>query len=415
MSHLPAPLPHQATDTRYAHIDALRGIAVFGILLVNIWSFVWGFNSLRYGVLPPDATLYDLLSVAFVAFFAEQKFYPIFAFLFGASFVLITRAAKARLGRWSDAEQLYRRRLKWLLACGVVHGTLIWFGDILTVYAIAGFWVLAGLANARLRRVYKHLYVWLGIFSALLLTNFFLGTQLFSSDDLIAQSKGEVLAVEAARTVYSYGSYLRIAIQRISDYLSVTTQSVFILPHIAVLFLLGVIAVRRGWLTQPWRHTAFWRKVRLIGFVIGIPFNLVWATLIVSEAIDPLHPSPYSYVAYAWLPVGGVCLAAAYVACFMLAAQDVQGWLAKWLAPVGRMALTNYLLQSILCSVLLQGFGFGLGGSLSPAAWLLIAFAVMLLQLLASRWWLSRHAQGPLEAWSRRYINKSIAGKTTQN
>ena len=148
---------------RYAHIDALRGIAVFGILLVNIWSFIWGFNSLRYGVLPVTATLFDVLSVAFVAFFAEQKFYPIFAFLFGASFVLITRSARQKLGRWSEAEQLYRRRMKWLLACGIVHGVLIWFGDILTVYAIAGFWVLSGLANAKLRKVRKHLYVWLSL------------------------------------------------------------------------------------------------------------------------------------------------------------------------------------------------------------------------------------------------------------
>lgn len=394
------------TYSRHAHIDALRGIAVFGILLVNVFSFIWGFNALRYGVLPPDASLFDILSVAFVAFFAEQKFYPIFAFLFGASFVLITRSAKQKLGRWSDAEQLYRRRMKWLLACGVVHGTLIWFGDILTVYAIAGFWVLSGLANAKLRRVRKHLYVWLGIFTALLLLNVFFGTQLFSSDDLIAQSKNEVYAVEAARTIYTYGGYVSIAIQRIRDYVAVTTQSVFILPHIAVLFLLGVITVRRGWLTQPWRHTTFWRRVRLLGFAIGIPFNLIWATLILAEAIDPLHPSPYSYIAYAWLPVGGTCLAAAYVACLMLAGSGTQRWLADWMAPVGRMALSNYLMQSLLCSVLIQGFGFGLGATWPPAGWMMIAFGIMLLQLLLSRWWLSTHTQGPLEALSRRYINR---------
>ena len=84
-----SPSPTPTTYSRHAHIDALRGIAVFGILLVNVFSFIWGFNALRYGVLPANASLFDILSVAFVAFFAEQKFYPIFAFLFGASFVLI--------------------------------------------------------------------------------------------------------------------------------------------------------------------------------------------------------------------------------------------------------------------------------------------------------------------------------------
>src|SRR5687768_3396486 len=94
--------------SRLVRIDTLRGIAVFGILLVNIWSFVWGFESLRYGVLPATASIFDVLSIAFTAFFAEQKFYPIFAYLFGASFVLITRAIKHRFERWSDAERLYR-------------------------------------------------------------------------------------------------------------------------------------------------------------------------------------------------------------------------------------------------------------------------------------------------------------------
>ena len=401
-SSLPQP-------SRSARIDALRGIAVFGILLVNVWSFIWGFESLRYGVLPATASLFDVLSVAFVSFFAEQKFYPIFAFLFGASFVLITRSAKRQLGRWSDAERLYRRRLRWLLVCGILHGVLIWFGDILTVYAIAGFWVLAGLANARLRKIRSHLRIWACVFFGFVIVNFVLSIQVVNLNDLLEQGKSAASAVESSRAIYIYGNFFNIAIQRISDYVSVTTQSLFILPHIAVLFLLGVMSVRRGWLTQPWRHTTFWRRTQWIGFAIGIPFNLAWATLVLSEAIDPLHPSIYSFLMYAWLPVGGSCLAAAYVATVMLAGQGVTHFLEKWLAPVGRMALTNYLMQSLICSVLIQGFGFGLGAKWSPAGWLALTFGIMLLQVLFSRWWLSQYTQGPLEMLSRRYINKSAA------
>ncbi len=400
---------HSAShSSRSARIDALRGIAVFGILLVNVWSFIWGFESLRYGVLPATASIFDVLAVAFTAFFAEQKFYPIFAFLFGVGFVLVTRSLKQKLGRWSDAERLYRRRLKWLLACGVVHGTLIWFGDILTVYAIAGFFVLASLTGARLRRVRNTLLIWGIIFFALLLGNFLLGMQMVSPEALQEQAINTVAAVEAGRVVYTEGNLLSIGMQRLGDYASVTTQSLFILPHIALLFLLGAISVRLGWLTHAARHQIFWRRVQWAGFAIGIPFNLAWATLVVAEAIDPLHPSIYSFLLYAWLPVGGTCLAAAYVATILLAKNAIGRWLDNWLAPVGKMALTHYLLQSLLCSILIQGFGFGLGAVWPPAGWLVIAFAIMLLQLFFSRWWLARYTQGPLEILWRRYVNKGI-------
>lgn len=401
-------LSNQSQSSRLARIDALRGIAVFGILLVNVWSFIWGFEILRYGVLPATASIFDVLAIAFTAFFAEQKFYPVFAFLFGAGFVMVTRSLKQKLGRWSDAERLYRRRLKWLLACGVVHGTAIWFGDILTVYAIAGFFVLAGLTGARLRKVRTALRVWFVIFFALLLGNFFLGLQMVSPAALQDQAINTVAAVEAGRVVYTEGNLLSIGIQRVGDYLSVTTQSIFILPHIAVLFLLGVLSVRLGWLTQPARHTKFWHRVQWIGFAIGIPFNLAWATMVVAEAIDPLHPSVYSFLLYAWLPVGGSCLAAAYVATALLAEESIGRWLDNWMAPVGKMALTHYLSQSLLCSILIQGFGFGLGATWTPAGWLAIAFAIMLLQLFWSRWWLARHAQGPVEILWRGYVNKGI-------
>lgn len=401
-------LSTQPHTSRSSRIDALRGIAVFGILLINVWSFIWGFESLRYGVLPATASIFDVLAVAFSAFFAEQKFYPIFAFLFGAGFVMVTRSLKQSLGQWSDAERLYRRRLKWLLACGVLHGTLIWFGDILTVYAIAGFLVLAGLTGARLRKVRKHLRVWTIVFLALLLANFLLGMQMMSPAAMQQQAINVVAAVEAGRLVYTEGNLFTIGIQRIGDYLSVTTQSLFILPHIAVLFLLGVVSVRLGWLTQPARHTKFWRRVQWTGFALGIPFNLAWATMVVAETIDPLHPSIYSFLLYAWLPVGASCLAAAYVATILLAKEAVGRWLDKWMAPVGKMVLTHYLTQSLLCSILIQGFGFGLGATWPPAGWLALAFAIMLLQLFLSRWWLARHAQGPVETLWRRYVNKSL-------
>jgi uncharacterized protein len=215
----------------------------------------------------------------------------------------------------------------------------------------------------------------------------------------------EVEQARAVRAIYTEGGIIDIALQRLADYLAVNAQSVLLLPHIMVLFLLGIISVRLGWLTRPWRHAALWRRVRFVGFAIGIPFNLAWAGAALAETTDPLHLPAYTLVLYALLPVGGSCLAAAYAASVMLAGQDARRQLGTWLAPVGRMALTNYLMQSVLGTLLLQGSGLGLGAALPHAGLLLLAGAIMLLQIFLSRWWLHRHRQGPVEALYRRHAD----------
>lgn len=399
---LPAA-PSAQCKERNERIDALRGLAVFGILLVNLWSYVWGFESMRYGVLSPDASLFDVMAVAFTAFFAEQKFYPIFAFLFGASATLIAQSAHRQDGRWSEARRLYRRRLQWLLACGILHGTLIWFGDILTVYAIVGWWVLLGVIGVRARTLLWHLRLWLLGFVLLLGVNLWLSMQPLSAETEYGLITSTVANVEAARAVYTGGNFIAIGSQRLQDYVAVTTQSILIVPHLALLFLLGAWSVRRGWLTRPQRHRGLWRRTLAAGLLVGIPFNLLWAVLRVMEAIDPLQPWRWDYTMVALLPVGGSFLAAAFVAAFMLAGPALMHGLQALLAPVGRMALSNYLMQSLLGVLLFQGFR--LGQTLPPAQWMAIAFAIMLLQIVCSRWWLARHAQGPVEAISRRFIN----------
>ncbi len=383
---------------RALHIDAARGIAVFGILLVNIWSFVWGFGYLRYGVMP-DPSWADRAAVFAVAFLAEQKFYPIFAFLFGAGFALQTRALKRRLPDWRAVRLGYRGRLAWLLGCGVAHGTLVWAGDILTVYGLTGFLIL-GLAGARLARVCGSLRNWSVVWLLLVALNV-AGALPASVDDAShEQAIGYIDDTQAAHAVYMAGTWFEVLVQRVGDYLAVSTGSLFLVPHLLVLFLLGIVSVRRGWLSAPWRHVTLWRRVRAVGYGIGLPFNLAWASVALAEAINPLDPQPYGELVFALLPLGGSLLAAAYLASVLLARGGARQVLARWLAPVGRMSLSNYLTQSVLGVMLLQGTGLGLGvvAARSPALLLVCAAGIMLFQVLASRSWLSGHAQGPVEA-----------------
>jgi uncharacterized protein len=378
------------------HIDVLRGIAVFGMLLVNIWSFAWGFEFLRYGLLPNSASIMDRLAVFVVAFIAEQKFYPIFAFLFGAGFALYTGSLKRWLHSWNSVRTRYRRRLTWLLGCGILHGTLIWAGDILTLYSIAGFLILR-LAGARLKTVYSNLWNWCLVWLLLMALHVTVWLSAHQADGGRSQVMSLIETTYEAHAIYTEGAVIDLFFQRLGDYANV--RLLLLLPHILVLFLLGIMSVRLGWLTSPWRHTTLWRRVRVIGYGIGVPANLLWASMALAEASTPLSIPLYKMMtAYVLLPIGGSLLAAAYVASVMLASRNAIHAMEPWLAPVGRMALTNYLAQSVLCVSLLQGVGLGLGAAVSPAVLLLIAAIIMLVQMVVSRWWLARHPQGLIES-----------------
>lgn len=381
---------------RIAHIDVLRGMAVFGILLVNIWSFVWGFGALRYGAIAEPSWM-DRGVVFAVALVAEQKFYPIFAFLFGAGFALQARSLRRRLRDQGQVHAALRHRFKWLLGCGMLHGLLLWAGDILTVYGATGF-LLLRLLSARLRVVRASLRNWSLIWLTVLAASVALSLPSTGQDADDARQEQAIAYIEdaqEARAIYTEGTAGEVAAQRLPDYLAVTSGSLFLVPHLMVLFLLGICSVRLGWLTAPHRHALLWRRVRGFGLLVGLPLNLAWAAAAATEAANPLAAPAYGELAYALLPLSGSLLAATYVATVLLARGALLRTASAWLAPVGRMSLTNYLMQSLLGVCLLQGTA--LGAHASPAGLMLVALAIMLLQSLASRWWLSRHAQGPME------------------
>ncbi|QYF92947.1 DUF418 domain-containing protein [Massilia sp. PAMC28688] len=380
---------------RVARIDALRGLAVFGIMLVNIWGFVYGFDLISAPVMGEVLGEADKAAVFFSAAFAEQKFYPIFSFLFGAGFALQTGGARRPGPALEAIRATYRRRLLWLLVCGLAHATLLWFGDILVAYALTGFWLATkiGARPAALVRSFKILVaVNMGIIAftlswVSLLPELFPGVFDQAPQDLIK-----------AYTIYTGGSWEAVTLQRLNDYLISVAGYVFVLPVLALLFMLGVLAVRLGWLHRPERHREQWRNVLWVGLAIGVPINLAWG-IITLDSVLAAGPSASYFPASVAVSVAGPALGAAYVAMFMLSGPGV----ARILQPVGRMALTNYLMQSLLLMLLLQGVGLGWGAVLSRAGLLGVAAAIMLFQLWFSHWWLARHAQGPMETLWRRY------------
>jgi uncharacterized protein len=386
-----------AAGPRDARLDALRGFALFGILLVNIQSYLSGSTN-AIGYLTAEAGPADRVAFFLTAALVAGKFMPLFGMLFGASFALLYDKLRATV---ADPRGIYRRRLVFLLIFGVLHGLFLYFGDITHAYAIAGF-VLLRHAEADADSVARATVRWWIIAVAWLLL-------------LIAASSGEpeVASIESLEEVYlnvaasSRLGYWEQWPLRARMFLWQVQSNLLGLPTVIALMMTGMLAQRAGWLRDP--HVPAWRPAARLGLWLGLPAGLVYGGWSVTHAEieNGLALPPVQILA---LTVS-LTLSFLYVATFLRRASPL---VITWLAPAGRMALTNYLAQSVAMGLLLSGWGWGIGESLAYWQLSAVAIAIFMLQLVASRWWLGRHAQGPLEAmwraWTYRGALRPLAG-----
>jgi uncharacterized protein len=374
-----------ANPGRDDRIDALRGLALLGILLVNIQSFVWGGMS-PAGYLLDDATAFDGAVFFLVATFVNTKFLPLFAMLFGAGFALLLD----RLRNMTSAPHaVFRRRMHFLLAFGILHGVLFYFGDITQMYALAGLVLLLydGRALAALRRA---VVVWWS--GALALTAVLTWAVAGSVPDPIDLAS----ELEANFAVFAGEGYLAQLPTRVSLFVDIVFANLVGLPMIVALMLTGMLAQRAGWLAD--RSAPAWRTALVIGLVVGLPSALAYGVLLYTEA-EMFRLGAYSAVA-AVPGALGATLSFAYAALFLRYASPA---LVRWLSPAGRMPLTNYLLQSIVMGALLSGWGFALAPRLGYAETAALGLAIFAAQLALSHWWLRRFGQGPLERVWRKW------------
>jgi uncharacterized protein len=378
-------------------VDALRAFALAGILQVNIQSFAWGAGDpLGFFADPPGVI--DTVVYLLVATFVSSKFLSIFAFLFGVGFALQWRSLRRRLG-FDDARAAYLRRLWFLLTVGLAHGVLLYYGDILTSYALVGFLLLRLAPQRPAALVAAARRWWLG-FALLSVTV----TAFFESVRRIVPPHRDAAQVPAFAlerlSLYTQANYLEQIGARIADFGSVLgTTALLGVPQIMALFLLGAVAGRLGWLARPQRHPRLWRAATWIG-IAALPFAAAGAWLNFTTFRD--SPGDPGSLGYALQNIGSLA-ACLYVATFVrLRQRPMMRRLIAWLAPAGRMALTNYVAQSVAMGLLLSGWGFGLGASLGRAELALLALAIVAMQFIASRAWVKRFGQGPMEALWRR-------------
>ncbi len=382
-----------ALPERIEVLDVLRGLAVCGILIGNMQWFS------GYGMMPPalvaQTPYADRVINFLVHFFVEGKFYSIFSFLFGFGFALqISRAQE----RGDLNASLFKRRLFWLLVIGLLHAYLLWAGDILSIYAVMGFLLLLFRKKSD-----GALLKWALIMMAVPILTYLLLYVLFVA--FAPPTAGAMLEAgrsdfwhEAVRKVQQSGYGQIISDFNLNYIVGRYMSLIFEMrpPKILAMFLLGFYAYRRGFFQNLSKHQTFIRRVLVYGLVLGLVGNIAFAALAGKEAVLP--PTPAGIVGVVSYAFGVPALALFYIALVATLWQR-----AAWrralalLAPVGRMALTNYLLQTVICVLIFYGYGFGQFGRVGATTATLVALGIFLFQVLVSTLWLKYFTYGPME------------------
>jgi uncharacterized protein len=377
---------------RIESIDVLRGVALLGILVLNIKAFAMPgaayFNPTAYG----DFTGINwwVWYVQFV--FGDQKFMAIFSMLFGAGIVLMTERAERRSGQSAG---VHYRRMAWLVLFGLVHAHLIWYGDILYTYA------LCGMAIYLLRKLPPFVLVLLAcVFIAapsllMIASNFLMQ---MGSEEALATQQAEMWtpppeAIQAELDAYR-GSWLEQMSHRVPTAIFFETLlQIFFAPHAAGMMCLGIALYRWGVLSAM-RSMLFYAIMAITGVTIGATMTAINAHLNMQS-----WPFPESFFLYSQLGAwGSVPLSLGYVALVMLACKMFNRATTLYpLAAVGRMAFTNYLMQSVLCTLYFYGHGLGCFGKLERIEQMYVVVSVWVIQLIYSPIWLRYFRFGPAE------------------
>jgi len=401
---------------RITTVDVLRGCALLGILIINMDFFALPgavfFNPPAAGGFEGiDKLVWILNSVVF-----KQKMMGIFAMLFGAGIILFTNRAE-KLHK--PVKGVYYRRMFWLLVFGLLHGYLLWHGDVLFTYA------LCGILLFPLRRLRAG---WL-IGVAVLMLVFGALIQI-GSGSYYATLKHEAAAAETARAageeltplqkrwvaewqgmthifnaspdevaeqIEAYrGGYLDIVRFRAPETLMMQTQALvyLVIWRAAGMMLLGMALMKLGIFSGE-RSVRFYCWLALIGYGIGLPLCAYGAFSLIEHNFDFIYRfqlgNSFNYF-------GGVFVALAHVGVIVLVYKSqIWSWLTRRLAAVGRMAFSNYLLHSLVFTTVFYGYGFGLFGKVSRLGLELMVPVMWTLQLVFSIIWLDHFRFGPAE------------------
>jgi len=374
---------------RILFIDVLRGVALFGILAANMRAFFAPLDAYgNIGVLFHGRA--DVIAQAFIDSFIQGKFISIFSFLFGMGFAIQMSRAEARGVRFMG---FYPRRLLALAFFGLIHGILIWAGDILLTYALSG----AILLLFR-KRQQKTLLWWAGSLFALPIVVSTVFLFIYFSRfrrPWMAPTPPDVKHFYDVINIYAHGTVRQILAQNWVEWKRELPTEFFAI-YATGLFLLGMWVWRAGIVQRLEEYKPVLKRVCAwclpVGLVIGLYVGIVRAVLPQDRV------SLWGWFANVlWLP-GSHILAAGYASglALLFLHPDRRRFLLPF-AAVGRMALTDYLMQSVFFTLFFYHYTTGLYGRIGPAIGLIPTVIFYAAQVIFSNWWLQHYRFGPME------------------
>ncbi|WP_225434151.1 DUF418 domain-containing protein [Peribacillus tepidiphilus] len=365
---------------RIAVVDILRGISILGIFLVNMPSFyspMLYINPYTYYKGTWNEVFYRIID-----FLAQASFYPLFAFLFGYGAVILE---KRLTEKGMSFPKVYSRRLIVLLVIGIIHAFLIWHGDILINYALFGFFYLL------FYKISGKSLLWIGMLMYMI--PFSLLAILFTVLSLVGWDSGDwmtdAVKIKQSLEVYGDGSFLEITAQRFEDWYTVNNFVSLMLLFLSIfpLFLIGAGFAKLKWLEQPQIHS---KPLKLL-FWITLPAGVLLK-------LSPYYLEGYGASSLIQDQLGGPMLSIAYITGVTL---FLRNKLARRtfisFSYVGRLSLSNYLFQSILCTLIFYSYGLGLYGKISFTTGCVMVVIIYTLQLWMSKAWLAKYKIGPVE------------------
>ncbi len=400
-----------APGERIVTLDVMRGVAVMGILAMNIVAFAMPIQAYMNPTAFGLESRADLASWMFNFVFVDGKMRGLFSFLFGASALLVIERARAS---GVSAARVHYARMIWLLVFGLAHFYFIWLGDILAGYALTGL-LLFFFRNKSVRALVRWGVALLVVQTLFMASGtawiFYLEGAVAGpgpDPELVAELDAMIKIVapldpaemSEAMTLY-LGPWTglvheRLVVNGFEPFASV----IFFLAETLAYMLLGMAGLKSGFLTGAW-PLARYQKWALTCFLIAIPAYLVLAVLLIRAEFDP--PMIFAYVLGATTPFRPLMIVATAALIIILTRNG--GALVDRIAAAGRAAFTNYLGTSILMTTLFYGYGFGLFGSLSRVELWLVVLPMWALMLLWSKPWLDRFRYGPFE-WLWRSLSR---------
>lgn len=382
---------------RIHSIDGIRGFSLFGILLANLLIFqygLWGKDEMElFALSSVDHVMYAIVKITI-----EESFMPIFTFLFGYSMIMMKESLERKNLK---VKRYFARRALFLIAVGLIHSTFLWEGDILFFYGLMSFFLLLFL-----KRKKTTILVWgLVLFSIM---QFFVLLGSFTGDaeeDLVAP-ENLIPYVEKSIEVYSNGTYSEIMHFRNNED-PMQEEGYFLLLIVllsplfsAPMFLFGMYAAKIKLFLNPIKE----RKLYTFSAGFLIPIGLF------------LKTAYYFFPEMSWtqiaISMGGTLLALGYISLFaLLYTKAKSARLIMIFENVGKLSMTNYLLQTVICTTIFYGYGLGLFGNFGVAWGVLLGIAIFGLQVLLSTFYLKYFHSGPFEKMSRIWTYLSFSGK----